>query len=95
MSNKSPEQERIDQTATHKINRAKTARQGTFSAASACRSLSDDEINAWVKKNLDLLKNNSCRSINRHKLTKLRAREAQITTDSRAQTVEVGSSGSG
>lgn len=50
MSNKSPEQERIDQTATHKINRAKTARQGTFSAASACRSLSDDEINAWVKK---------------------------------------------
>ena len=67
MSNKSLEQERIDQTAAQKIKQAKTTRQGTFGAAGACRSLSDDEIIAWVKENIDYLKNNTRRSINRHK----------------------------
>jgi hypothetical protein len=67
MSNKSPEQERIDQTAAHKIKRARTTRQGTFGAASSCRSLTDDEIIAWVKENIDYLKNNTRRPINRNK----------------------------
>jgi hypothetical protein len=67
MSNKSPEQERIERTAAQKIKRAKTTRQGTFGAASACRSFSDDEIIAWVKENLDYLKTNTRRPINRHK----------------------------
>ena len=67
MSNKSPEQERIERTAAQKIKRAKTMRQGTFGAASACRSLSDDEIIAWVKENLDYLKTNTRKSIHRHK----------------------------
>lgn len=67
MSNKSEEQKRIDQTAAQKIKRAKTTRQGTFGAASACRSLTDDEIIAWVKENIDYLKTNTRKSINRHK----------------------------
>ena len=67
MSNKSEEQKRIDQTAAQKIKRAKTTRQGTFGAASACRSLTDDEIIAWVKENIDYLKINTRKRINRHK----------------------------
>jgi hypothetical protein len=67
MSNKSEEQKRIERTAEQKIKRARTTRQGTFGAASVCRSLSDDEIIAWVKENLDYLKNYTRKSINRHK----------------------------
>ena len=67
MSNKSEEQKRIEKTAAQKIKRARTTRQGTFGAASACRSFSDDEIIAWVKENLDYLKINTRNSINRHK----------------------------
>ena len=67
MSNKSEEQKRIEKTAAQKIKRAKTTRQGTFGAASACRSLSDDEIVAWVKENIDYLKNNTRRPISQHK----------------------------
>lgn len=67
MSNKSEEQKRIDKTAAQKIKRARTTRQGTFGAASSCRSLSDDEIIAWAKENLDYLKINTRRPINRHK----------------------------
>ncbi len=67
MSNKSPEQERIEKTAAQKTKRARTTRQGTFGAASACRSLSDEEIIAWVKENLVYLKTNTRNSINRHK----------------------------
>lgn len=67
MSNKSEEQKRIEKTAAQKTKRARTTRQGTFGAASSCRSLSDDEIIAWVKENLDYLKINTRRPINRHK----------------------------
>ena len=67
MSNKSEEQKRIEKTAAQKIKRARTTRQGTFGAASGCRSLSDEEIIAWVKENLDYLKINTRRPINRHK----------------------------
>jgi len=56
MSNKSDEQKRIEKTAAQKIKRAKTTRQGTFGAASACRSLSDDEIIAWAKENPEYFK---------------------------------------
>ncbi len=67
MSNKSEEQRRIEKTAAQKIKKPKRTRQGTFGAASACRSLSDDEIIAWVKENLDYLKINTRKPINRHK----------------------------
>ncbi len=67
MSNKSDEQKRIEKTAAQKIKRAKTTRQGTFGAASKCRSLTDDEIISWINKNPGYLKNNTRRPINRHK----------------------------
>ncbi len=67
MSNKSEEQRRIETTAAQKTKTPRTTHQGTFGAASACRSLSDDEIIAWVKENLDYLKINTRKSINRHK----------------------------
>lgn len=67
MSNKSEEQRRIEATAAQKTKTPRTTRQGTFGAASACRSLSDDEIIAWVKENLDYLKIYTRRPINRHK----------------------------
>lgn len=67
MRNKTDEQKRIEKTAAHKVKKAKTTRQGTFGAASACRSLSDDEIMAWVAKNLHYLKNNTREMPNRHK----------------------------
>ena len=67
MSNKSEEKKRIDKTAALKVKKPRITRQGTFGAASACRSLSDDEIVAWVKGNLDYLKINTRKPIRRHK----------------------------
>jgi hypothetical protein len=67
MSNKLEGKRRIEAAAARKIKTAKTTRQGTFGAASACRSLSDEEIIAWVKENLDYLKINTRKPTNRHK----------------------------
>lgn len=67
MSNKSEEQKRIEKTAALKVKKSRKTPQGTFGAASACRSLSDDEIVAWVKENLDYFKINTRKLINRHK----------------------------
>ena len=67
MSNKSEEQRRIEATASQKIKKPRITRQGTFGAASSCRSLSDEEIISWVKENLDYLKTNTRKPINRHK----------------------------
>ncbi len=67
MSNKSEEQKRIEATAAQKIRKPRTTRQGTFGAASACRSLSDNEIISWVKENLDYLKINTRKPTNLYK----------------------------
>lgn len=53
MSNKSEGQKRIEATAAQKVRKPRTTRQGTFGAASACRSLTNEEIIVWVKENLE------------------------------------------